>query len=477
MSLLMKKLLFLLLAVALILAGVGYVVSDSGTTAASRAPTPFDTEPPVLFGTLDETVGGTGAVRPQDILVLGTELSGRIVKVLHDNGDVVESGEELFQLDDIIPRQKLVQAQKAAETARSAVDTAQADIQRAEGQRDAAEKTEQEMSKATKGAFSLSQLEAARATVAATRASVKAAEAAVKTANARLEEAKEAIKLAETGVDLTHVRVPFIQRPATAGPDLGTVLANETADAPRRKYTVVERKVAVNQLVAPPSSGQLCILAGDLGQMEVQAQVSESDISKVARGARVFFTVSAYTDKEVYFTGQVKEMRLMPASTQGAVFYTAVVTVQNQRDARGEWRLRPGMSTSGIDIITRTLDGTDHKGTWMLPSVALDFQLDEAYFPPGTKEKPVSPYGDDWKLVWVLDGSTPRPTFVKVGVSGKAEDPRMGLRPEPYTQVEWAPDLTPPPVPGQPETYPRVVTAAPPVKKSKWFSISNVIKF
>jgi HlyD family secretion protein len=473
----MKKLLFLLLGLALVLAVVGYVVSDSGAGAASRAATQFDTEPPVLFGTLHETVGGTGAVRPQEVLVIGTELSGRVIKVLHDSGDVVESGDELFQLDDTIPREKLIQAQKTVATASAAVEAAQADIQRAEGQRDAAEKTEQEMSKATKGTFSLSQLEAARATVAASRAAVKAAEASVKTATARLDEATEAVKLAQVGVDLTHVRVPFIQRTASAGADLGTVVGEEASDAPRRKYTMLERKVAVNQLVAPPSSGQLCTLAGDLEQMEVQIQISESDIGKVTKGARVFFTVSAYTDKDVYFTGQVKEMRLMPASTQGAVFYTAVVTVQNQRDTRGEWRLRPGMSTSGVDIITNTVDGPDHRGTWLVPSVALDFQLDEAYYPPGVKDKAVSPYGEEWKPVWVLDGNTPQRTFVKVGVSGKAEDARTGLRAEPYSQVEWAPDLNQQPLPGQPETYPRAITAAPAVKKSKWFSISNVIKF
>jgi len=474
----MKKLLFLLLAIALVLATVGFVVSDSGTTSTSRAPTPFDTEPPVLFGILDETVGGTGAVRPQEVLVIGTELSGRVIKVLHDNGDEVESGEELFQLDDTIPREKLAQAEKAIATARSAVEASKADIQRAEGQRDAAEKTEQEMSKSGKGVFSLSQLEAARATVAATRAGVKAVEAAVKTANARLDEATEALKLAQIGVDLTHVRVPFIQRGATAGPELGTVVGQEAPDAPRRKYTLLERKVAVNQLVAPPGSAQLCTLAGDLEQMEVPAQVSESDISKVVKGARVFFTVSAFTDKEVFFTGQVKELRLMPASTQGAVFYTAVVAVKNQRDANREWRLRSGMSTSGIDLVTHTVDGPDHQGTWMVPSVALDFQLDEAYYTPGVKEKLVNTYGDDWKLVWRLDGAQPRPMFVRIGVSGKAEDPQTGLRPEPYTQVvEWPSDLTPAPVPGKPETYPRLITAAPPVKKSKWFSISNVIKF
>src|SRR5262249_38297952 len=155
-------------------------------------------------------------------------------------------------------------------------------------------------------------------------------------------------------------------RGTTAGPELGTVVGQEAPDAPRRKYTILERKVAVNQLVAPPASAQLFLLAGDLEQMEVPAQVSESDISKVVKGARVFFTVSAYSDKDVFFTGQVKELRLMPASTQGAVFYTALVTVKNQRDANKEWRLRSGMSTSGIDFVTRTVDGPDHQGTWMV---------------------------------------------------------------------------------------------------------------
>jgi multidrug efflux pump subunit AcrA (membrane-fusion protein) len=472
-----KKLLLLLLALVLVLAGVAYLISDfSGT--ASAAGVKFDTELPVLFGTLHETVAGTGEVKPRSVLVVSTESSGRVVKLLHDYNDVVESGDELLQLDDWLPQQKLAQARAAVASAEAAAETAQADLSRATFTRQAAESAYEPLRTATRGTYPQTELDAAFARVQAARAGVQTAEAAIKTARAKVQEAKEVVAQAEHAVEMTHVRVPFVEHlSAATGKDqaggLGTITtANGGA---KRKYVILERKVSLNQLVAPPLSSQLFTLAEDLERMEVQVQIAESDASKVGRGCKAYFNVSAYPEKESFFTGEVSETRLLPTSVQGAVFYTAILSAHNQKDERGEWRLRPGMTTTTLEIVQRTHDGPEHKGVWLVPTPALDFQLDEAYQPAAFKKNPPTPRENE-RLIWLLDETNqPKPVIVKVGAAGKVEDGQTGLKAEPFTQVVWPAELKPQPVPGKPDTYPRVITGAPPAKKG--FNPVSVIKF
>src|SRR5262249_32166940 len=103
-------------------------------------------------------------------------------------------------------------------------------------------------------------------------AQLKAAEAAVTMAQVKIDEAKEGLGQAKYGLDLTTVRVPMGKDHTTHPP------------ARKRQYTVIDRKVVLGQMIAPPISGQLFTLATDLGQMQIHAQVGENDISKVRSG-------------------------------------------------------------------------------------------------------------------------------------------------------------------------------------------------
>jgi len=302
----------------------------------------------------------------------------------------------------------------------------------------------------------------------------------VKVATAKQEEAQGAIKLTQIGIDLCTIKVPFVSRSLATGSrpsarDVGKVLPDSgRSTEPRRKYTILDRKIALNQMVGPPNTTHLFTLVGSLEQVDLHVQINESDIGKVRAGEKVYFTVTAYQDEDLVFTGEVVETRLLPTVIQGSVYYTAVITAKNQKDEHGNWRLRPGMTTAAVDIIARTA-----KDAWIIPNTALDIQLDEAYYPPGAKETLAHPpKGEGWVPVWVLQGDTPKPVWVKPGLAGKINDDKKGgLRGEPYTAVEWDPEFTPQPTPGVPETYPKLIIGAPPVKKSKLFNFGSVIKF
>ena len=109
--------------------------------------------------------------------------------------------------------------------------------------------------------------------------------------------------------------------------------------------TVVSRNVTQGQTVAASfQTPTLFLIATDLTQMQVDTNVSESDIGNVAVGNDVLFTVEAYPDRN--FTGTVAQVRQAPQSVQNVITYDAVVGVPNP-----ELLLKPGM-TAAVRIVT-----------------------------------------------------------------------------------------------------------------------------
>jgi HlyD family secretion protein len=482
-----KKLLVLLILVVLAIAGAVYALNTpfwSSLSAASETPR-LETSFPVLYGQLLETVTGQGTVQPQETLVVSTDQVGRVVKLLHDVNDVVEEGEELLQIDDQVQQQKVRQAQAALETAEAAVESANATVAEAESKREAAKiLLERAQEQLAKGTLTQRAVDQGQAETNYAEKAVRAAQAMVKTAEAKRREAKEAVALAELADELTHVAVPTVEHPAHAqsageAHDLGQVLPRPARDRPRRKYTVLERKVSLNQLIGPPASAQLFILSPNVRQVQVNAQIAEGDIDKVAVGMKAYFTVSAYENHT--FTGTVTEVRPLPTPSgvpgSTTINYTALITVDDRPGQDREWRLQPGMTLASLDIVYRTVPAKEGAGVWLVPDAALNLALDKDYWEPGVKDKPNPP--DDQKWVWVTDKqqhTAARAVIVKAGPSGKVLDADgTGLRAETYTEVkEW---VNGPPQGLEPDKEAPfdVVTGAPPPRKNR-LAIPSLIK-
>ena len=95
---------------------------------------------------------------------------------------------------------------------------------------------------------------------------------------------------------------------------------------------VVERNVQQGQTVAASlSAPQLFLIANDLSQMQILAQVGESDIAQIKEGQPVSFTVQALPDQT--FKGTVKQVRLQSTTTDNVVNYTVVVVGRRTREA------------------------------------------------------------------------------------------------------------------------------------------------
>lgn len=113
--------------------------------------------------------------------------------------------------------------------------------------------------------------------------------------------------------------------------------------------TVVSRNVTQGQTVAASfQTPTLFLIATDLTKMQVDTNVSESDIGRIAVGNAATFSIASYPER--LFAGTVQQVRQAPQTVQNVVTYDVVVGVSN-----ADLVLKPGM-TAAVHIVTGRVD-------------------------------------------------------------------------------------------------------------------------
>jgi HlyD family secretion protein len=167
--------------------------------------------------------------------------------------------------------------------------------------------------------------------------------------------------------------------------------------------TVVSRNVDVGQTVAATyQTPTLFLIARDLTQMQVDANVSESDIGNVKDGTPAEFTVDAFPGRE--FDGSVGQVRQAPITVQNVVTYDVVVTVANP-----ELLLKPGM-TANVTITTARRDDV-----LRVPVQAIRFNPKRTNRDESSTPRPNGPVSRRPR-VWVLADGRLRPVRVTTGL-------------------------------------------------------------
>ncbi len=151
--------------------------------------------------------------------------------------------------------------------------------------------------------------------------------------------------------------------------------------------TVVSRNVTAGQTVAASfQTPTLFLIATDLTKMQVDTNVSESDIAGATKGADASFTVDAFPDKT--FRGRVAQVRQAPISVQNVITYDVVITVANP-----DLLLKPGMTATAKIVKAQA------RNVLRVPSQALRFT------PTGTaKRGGIKTAKSGQRLVWVKWG-------------------------------------------------------------------------
>jgi HlyD family secretion protein len=169
------------------------------------------------------------------------------------------------------------------------------------------------------------------------QAEVEAAEAAWKSARAQVAQSTAALSQAQTNLQYTKIISPI-------------------------DGMVVDRQYDVGQTVAASfQAPTLFQIAQDLTKMQVQADVDQSDIGRIAVGQVARFNVDAYPEDE--FRGRIAQIRFNAQVNQNVVTYPVILEVENP-----EGRLRPKM-TANV-----TIDVSSVQNVLRVPNAALRFK-------------------------------------------------------------------------------------------------------
>jgi len=297
-----------------LLAGILLMLLITGGTAwwiAGRSAGVYYTAAPVTRGAVARAVTATGTINPVLTIIVGTAVSGVIRELSCDYNTKVTKGQICAKIDPR-PFQALVDQYKA----NLAVAKAQLEKDRAN----------LEYTKVNSGRTALlaKQNSIAQDTADQSKSVYHQGQAQILLDEATVQQWEAQLAGAQVNLDYTDIVSPV-------------------------DGTVVSRNVTMGQTVAASlQTPTLFLIASDLTKMEVDTNVSESDIGGVKENNPASFTVEAYPDRQ--FAGSVVQVRQAPQTLQNVVTFDVVVAVANP-----DMALMPGM-TATTKIVTAQRD-------------------------------------------------------------------------------------------------------------------------
>jgi HlyD family secretion protein len=272
------------------------------------------------------TVTATGYLEPIDAVDVGSEISGRVARVLVDFNDRVAEGQPLAELDTELLRAEGRQADAQVSLSIAAERQAQVTLDEARRTFTRAQRLVE------RGALPDAELDAARHALAR-------AEAGLASAQAQLRAKRAAAELARTSIEKATIRSPFD----------GVVLV---------------RRIEPGQTVAAAfQTPVLFRIARDLERMKLVVYVDEADIGRVRVGQKATFTVSAHPSRT--FEANVTSVHSAPTMRENVVTYDAVLEVDNL-----DGLLLPGMTATAL------IDAERYRNALLVPNAGLRWKSD-----------------------------------------------------------------------------------------------------
>ncbi|MFJ6327540.1 MULTISPECIES: efflux RND transporter periplasmic adaptor subunit [unclassified Rhizobium] len=261
----------------------------------------------VSRGDVMRQVTATGTVNPELTIIVGSYVSGPITDIRCDYNTVVKAGEVCATIDPR-PYQTVVNQDSAN------LSVAEAQLTKDGANLNYAQLNYQRNQRLI-GTQAVSQ---DSVEIAKNLADQAAAQVALDQATIDQREAE--LSAAQINLDYTSIRSPV-------------------------DGVVVSRNVTQGQTVAASfQTPTLFLIASDLTRMQVDTNVSESDIGAISTGQSAAFSVDAFPDRT--FEGKITQVRQSPQTIQNVVTYDAVVGVDNK-----DLDLKPGM-TASLNIVT-----------------------------------------------------------------------------------------------------------------------------
>ena len=303
----------------------------------------------VEYRDISTSITATGTIEPVTKVEVGTQVSGIIDRIYVDYNSVVRKGQVIAELDKTNLLSELASAQSNLQNAQSSLNYQQSNYNRYKQLYD-------------KGLVSADDYESARLNYEQARESVNVQ--------------KQNVQKARTNLGYATILAPID----------GVVLSKE-----------VEEGQTVASAMTTPT---LFIIAQDLTDMRVIADIDEADIGGVKDSQRVTFTVDAFPDD--VFEGQVTQVRQEATTESNVVTYEVVISAPNP-----DLKLKPGL-TANVTIFTQ-----EKSHVLSVASKALRFTPSEALLQEGEQIQDCKGH----QKLWVKEGTTFKAYPVSTGVS------------------------------------------------------------
>ncbi|HEU4637103.1 MAG TPA: efflux RND transporter periplasmic adaptor subunit, partial [Edaphobacter sp.] len=318
---------------------------------------------PAERGVVMRTVTATGTVNPVLNIIVGTYVSGVIQDLYCDFNTRVTKGQLCAKIDPR-PYQTIVDQDRAN------VAAAKAQLLKDQASLTYAELTfTRQQSLLQSGITSQEAFDNARSLRDALKAQVALDQASILQRQAELESA-------EVNLAYTDIRSPV-------------------------DGMVIQRNITIGQTVAASfQTPTLFLIATDLTNMQVDTNVSESDLAYLAEGRPATFTVESFPNR--VFRGTVVQVRQAPQSIQNVITYDVVVGIRNP-----DLALKPGM-TATVRIITG-----EQSDVLRVSNQAL------RYLPQGEKRPSTAEETQhQQRSLWVLRNGAPQHIVIQPGLEG-----------------------------------------------------------
>jgi len=380
--------------------------------------------------TIKEMVGASGKVFPETEVKISSDVSGEIVELYVEEGDSVVAGQLLCKVDPDTYKSMVERGEATVNSSKAQVANSASGIARSKAQLIQAQAQLEQIKSQVEnqgdihnrnvllhkeGVISQADFENSEAALKQLQANVRSTDANVRTAEANVESATQSKKAAEFTVKSSQASlkemVTSLKRTTIYAPMGGIVSALNIEQG--------ERVVGTAQM-----SGTEIMRIANLNSMEVQVDVSENDVLRVALNDDVEIEVDAYLDRK--FTGRVTEIANSASNTGTSIslntdqvtnFIVKIrIDPESYRDIvqKGKkFPFRPGMSAS-VDINTEI-----QKDVLSVPIQSVTTREDEKEEEKEDEETKVKKKKDDEEIkevVFVMLADTVKMVEVKTGI-------------------------------------------------------------
>ena len=361
-------------------------------------------------GDLLVSISATGTVEPEEVIDVGAQIAGQILKFGQDKtgktidyGSVVETGMILAQIDDSLYAADAAQAAALVQVNKASLKSAEANLEQIKAKLFQAQRDWERAQKlGPSEALADTSYDAYHTAYEVALANVAVGRAAIAQAMAAVSQSEATLRRAQRNLSYCTIKSPV-------------------------NGVIIDRRVNIGQtVISSLNAPSLFLIAKDLKRMQVWVAVNEADIGKIQPGLPVSFTVDAFPGET--FRGEVGKVRLNASMTQNVITYTVEIITDNSNG-----RLLPYL-TANVQFELNRLDNVllapNAALRWTPPAeqVAPEFRESSSDVAgektggqtgqrAGAKAEKTLSDGQKKGVLWIRRGDFLAPLRVKAGLS------------------------------------------------------------